>query len=370
MEKKRIEWITFNAFLDTDLYAVKSLSEFYNIEWHIIRSENDQFEYADEIDRIKKDLCVSVHLHVCGKRLRMPTCAVYYKRLMVEIKKTKPDLLYSSLAGAPYFIPVFKLLTNLDKTVLAIHNVHVPKGGSAYSFFKLYNGYAISRFKHFQTFSQSQYFELKKIAANKDVLYTPFILKDYGSPKSNRTSEAITFLNFGNIREYKRIDVLINAAQTAYEKTKAEFRVIIAGKCDNWEKYQKLIRYPQLFDVRLGRVTNEDVPDLFNECDYFVAPYQDIAQSGSSVVAMNYDKPIIASMLPAFEEYIEDKKTGYLIKPADVEALSGIIESILVHHKESYNQMVYNIRASKQEKFSTEAIVKKYRGFFDEIIRQ
>lgn len=370
MEKKRIAWITFNAFLDTDLYVVKNLSQFYFIDWHIIRSGNDKFEYIDEIKKTNDKESLSVHLHVCGERLRMPSCAVYYMHLMDDINRTKPDLYYSSLAGAPYYIPIFKMYTNLDKTILAIHNVHVPKGGSAYIFFKLYNNYAISKFKHFQTFSESQCFELKKIAKNKDVLYSPFILKDYGKPKSIRKSDAITFLNFGNIREYKRLDVLINAAQTAYEKSSKEFRVIIAGKCDDWSKYEKIIKYPQLFDIRLGRVENEDIPDLFNECDYFVAPYQDIAQSGSSIVAVNYNKPIIASKLPAFEEYIEDGKTGYLMKPANVESLTDIMIKVLLNYDSEYLTMVNNVREVKEKQFSTDSIVRKYKEYFDEIINK
>lgn len=35
---KHIQWITFNAFIDTDIYIVKELAEFYSINWHVIRS--------------------------------------------------------------------------------------------------------------------------------------------------------------------------------------------------------------------------------------------------------------------------------------------------------------------------------------------
>ena len=48
-----ITWITFNAFLDTDLYIVKELTRYYSIDWHIIRSENDQFEYIDMLEEMK-----------------------------------------------------------------------------------------------------------------------------------------------------------------------------------------------------------------------------------------------------------------------------------------------------------------------------
>lgn len=366
--KRVIEWITFNAFLDTDLYIVKELAAFYCIDWHIIRSDNDKFEYMDILEDMKNIPDLQINLHVCGERLRKIKCIPYYNKLFSEIHKKNPDVIFTSMAGAPYFIPVLALKAKKNRTIVAIHNVHVPKGGSSYYFFKFYNKFTISCFYHFQTFSKSQYEELKLLTHDKHILYAPFILKDYGRPTKERTSQLITFLNFGNIREYKRIDVLIEAAQQVFEKTGILFRVIIAGKCDEWEKYQKLIRYDALFDLRIARIENEDVPNLFAETDYFVAPYQDIAQSGSSVVALNYEKPIIASKLPAFEEYIKDKETGYLIKPANIEDLANVMEKIVRSQKQDYPEMVARLKKERLYQFSTEVIVKKYREFIDDVI--
>ena len=368
MEKKNIVWITFNAFLDTDLYIVEELATFYNINWHIIRSGNDKFEYAEVLNNAKRIESLTVNLHVCGMRLRRPECILYYNKMLSEIKKSAPDLVFTSMAGAPYFVPILAMKIGINKTIIAIHNVHVPKGGNLYYFFKLYNKFTIGIFKNFQTFSKSQYNELKKLIPKKNIMYAPFMLKDYGKATVKRTNNLITFLNFGNIREYKRIDVLIKAAQLAYERTKIMFRVIIAGQCTEWNKYQKLIHHESLFDLRIGRIENEDIPNLFSESDYFVAPYQDIAQSGSSIVALNYSKPIIASQLPAFEEYIQNNKTGYLIKPADVESLTYIMEKILRSGNKSYKEMVNELEKNRTLLFSKDVIMKKYREFINEII--
>ena len=53
MKKKKLIWITFNAFIDTDIYIVEKLTQYYFIEWYIIRSENDKFEYLEKIEEIK-----------------------------------------------------------------------------------------------------------------------------------------------------------------------------------------------------------------------------------------------------------------------------------------------------------------------------
>lgn len=370
MEKRSIAWITFNAFLDTDLYVVKELASYYKIDWYILRSENDKFEYIDMLEEMDSIEDLSIQLCVCGERLRKLKCISYYKKMLSKIKCNNPDLIFTSMAGAPYFIPTLSASVKTNKTVMAIHNVHVPKGGTSYYFFKFYNKLTIRRFKHFLTYSKSQYEAMKSIAPKKDVNYAPFILKDYGEPTRERESETITFLNFGNIRAYKRIDVLIEAAQKAYEITNIKFKVIIAGMCDNWDEYQNHIKYDFLFDLRIARVENNEVANLFNECDYFVAPYQDIAQSGSSVVAINYCKPIIASRLPAFEEYIVDGETGYLIKPADEESLVDVFVKILRDDKSSYKQMVKSLIDNREENFSSERIIEKYRELFENVINE
>ena len=370
MEKKVVVWITFNAFLDTDLYIVKELKKFYKIDWYIIRSENDKFEYLDVLEKMDNQDDLTVNLRICGRRLRKVECILFYRAMLTEIREKSPNLIFTSMAGAPYFIPVLALSISRENVIMAIHNVHVPKGGSAYYFFKLYNQLTVISFKHFLVYSKSQYKDLKIAAPKKEIVYAPFVLKDYGEANKKRTSELVSFLNFGNVRDYKRLDVLINAAQKTYEKTGIKFRVIIAGKCDNWEKYQQNIKYDFLFDIRMGRVENSEVANLFNECDYFVAPYQDIAQSGSSVVAINYGKPIIASKLPAFEEYIEDGKTGFLIRPANVEDLTKVMSNILNQKNYEYYKMVDNLKKSREYYFSTDAIVKKYREFFDNVIQK
>lgn len=369
MNRKKIAWITFNAFLDTDLYVIRELKKYYDINWYILKSGNEKVDYSAEVAQMQEDADLHVEIIECGRRLRMPECIFSYRKLLKTIRRSHCDLVYSCLAGAPYFVPMLAHHIHPKKILFGIHNVHVPKGGSAYWFFKLYNGYAIRTFRNFQTFSQSQCAYLKSLVPEKTVEYTPFLLKDFGQANICREDSRITFLNFGNIRPYKRIDVLIQAAQAAYEKTQKPFKVILAGKCDNWDAYEALITHKELFDLRIYRVENSEIPNLFAEADYFVAPYQDIAQSGSTMVAVNYEKPVIASRLPAFEEYIEQEKNGFLIPPADKEALTQVFVRILMEHAAIYPAMQQNQKEIKETCFGTEAVVNRYREIIDAAIR-
>lgn len=361
---KKIAWITPSAYMDTDYYIVPLLCKYYHIDWFILYKDN--VPYDKELYNLNGTDNLAINLYEQASRQRSLKTALSDIKLFWHIKKKKYDIIYAGMFGFPFFHVLSALILNRNKVVIAAHNVNTPKGASNYWFAKAYASYVLSVFKNFQTFSESQRKLLLQMHPHKKVLMAPFLLKNYGN-STNKKSEVITFLSFGNIRDYKRIDVLINAAQNAFDKTKILFKVIIAGKCDNWARYQAIIKYPQLFDLRIGRVENDDIPNLFGESHYFVTPYQDIAQSGSVIVAINYECPVIASNLEAFREYVTDGETGYLIKPADVEALTAVMVSILDTNNANYENMRNRIRRIKETDFNSQAIINKYITFFDKL---
>ena len=361
---KKIAWITPSAYIDTDYYIVPLLCKTFQIDWFVLYK--DKIPYEREIAHLKDidNLCVKPYKQAF--RLRSLKTAISDIKLFKGIRKAKYDIIYAGMFGFPYFHLISALLLDINKVIIAAHNVNTPKGAVNHHAAKAYADYIFFTFKNFQTFSVSQYDLLKKEHPSKRVFMAPFLLKDYGKP-TNRLSDVITFLSFGNIRNYKRIDVLIKAAQAAFEQTNKSFRVIIAGSCDDWSKYQSLIKYPQLFDLRIGRVENEDIPNLFGESHYFVTPYQDIAQSGSVIVGINYDCPIIASDLEAFREYVRDGETGFLIKPADVEDLTRVMCSIINSDNDCYANLRDGVKMMKERDFAPQSIVNKYITFFNNI---
>lgn len=367
---KSIVWITPDCFLDTDVRVLDHLSDLYHIRWFIIRPVTIPTGYEGQIEDIKKKGTVVDYFQIHKKGMDPRNLIRFYKLAKI-VRNSKAEFVYTCLAYPFYYLPLMAHIIGTDKIVLAIHNARVPKGGSNYFRNKLYNAYAIRRFKHFQTFSKSQYDYLNSKNNNKGVTYIPFYPKDYGKPKNNtEKSEQITLLNFGYIREYKRIDVLIKAAQKAFLETGKLFKVIIAGECADWSKYQSIIEFDQLFDLRIRRIENDEIPNLFAEADYFVAPYQDIAQSGSVIVALTYAVPVIASRLPAFEEYIKDNETGFLIDSANENDLEKTIEYILQNHDTAYPEMKKKLCEYNKQIFDESKITNCYKELINGIIGQ
>lgn len=365
---KKIAWITADCFIDVDLPIIPQLTKSYDIHWFICINKLSIINHKSFVIQKLEDF--NLHLDFIGlnRRNRNPFIAFEYLKLILKVKRQKAEIYYIDMPGMPYFLPLLRLLIGSKQVVIATHNVSTPKGASNERMADLYMRFTLKLFYNFHVFSNSQKDVLESKYPHKKVLLTPLALKDYG--KSLKTpGPFITFLNFGIIRDYKRVDVLIQATNLAFERTKKIFIVKIVGACANWNKYQALIKYPFLFDLKIESIRNEEIADIFASSHYFVLPYQDIAQSGAITVAFNYNLPVIASKLNSFKELITDKQTGFLFDVASTVALTDIMVYILENHFDIYPHLIKNQKKFVEENFVIESITKKYSNFFERLTK-
>ena len=219
-------------------------------------------------------------------------------------------------------------------------------------------------------FSKSQRQVLESRYKGKNVLEAPLALKDYGSPETSQTVEDkgfVRFLNFGIIRDYKRVDLLIEAACLLYERGFRNFRISIAGSCPEWEeKYAAAVKYPEVFELDIRRIPNDEVANLFAVSDYFVMPYQDIAQSGAITVAFQYNVPVIVSDIPQFREFVQDGITGLYFRSEDAVSLADTMQYAL-ENAALHDSLKANQAAFVKENLSLESIVDRYRSYIDRL---
>jgi glycosyltransferase involved in cell wall biosynthesis len=259
------------------------------------------------------------------------------------------------------------LMLNKRNVVVATHNVTTPKGARLEHLARLNMFFLLRRFRNFHTFSFNQKKSLESKVTGKKVLLAPLALKDYGPLPSDIKESKINFLSFGHVRNYKRIDLLILAAQKAYEETGILFKVTIAGSCNEWPKYQQFIQYPELFDLRIGFINDDEIPLLIAKCNYLVLPYQDLAQSGAITVAFNYNIPVICSDIPQFKEVVSDGVNGYLFKSESVEDLKMVFMKCLNLSLTDYQYICKSTKQYVFENYAIESIGKRYIEFFGKL---
>lgn len=361
---KSIVWITAGCFVDVDFDIVPALAKHFKIHWYIWggMSKGD----ARRMNGMHQSENLKIDYITIKNKWYSPLVYFEYRRVLKKIM-LEGDLLYVDNGGGLCFYQALHNVCNLNKTVLAVHNVKTPKGARFERLARMNTLYAVKHFENIQTFSNNQHKYLNSLVSGKNVLEAPLMLKYYGKPTKERSDKTFNFLTFGHIRGYKRVDLLINAAQELAERTDKTFKVTIVGNCKNWEQYQAMITKPELFDIKIGFVENEDIPNYFNDADFFVLPYQDLAQSGAITVAFQYNVPVITSDIAQFKEFNDGKTNGLMFKSCDSHALSVEMERALNFSSEEVADMKKAQASFVEDVFSAKAILTKYVDYLKQL---
>lgn len=162
-------------------------------------------------------------------------------------------------------------------------------------------------------------------------------------PKSPSPAEARKILNltlnspvllfFGQIKEVKGLDVLLQALPPVIAKFPS-LKLVIAGKVwkDDFSKYEKIIRANRLqenIDLHIRYIPDKDVATFYRSADLVVLPYRRIYQSGVLLMAMSYSIPVLASDLEGMVEIISEGVNGYIFENGNIEQLSFKLINIL-----------------------------------------
>jgi len=126
------------------------------------------------------------------------------------------------------------------------------------------------------------------------------------APTQPRRDPRWTFTSFGEIKPYKGLDILIEAAAALEPRLREHCRFIIAGR-PRMDLTPLLRRIDSAgmagqFDVRGRRLAEAEMADLFAETDCFLFPYRQIDASGVYYLVKGLGKWLIASDVGVFKE--------------------------------------------------------------------
>ncbi|MBN1105227.1 MAG: glycosyltransferase family 4 protein [Deltaproteobacteria bacterium] len=172
------------------------------------------------------------------------------------------------------------------------------------------------------------------------------------APPSLRKS----ILFVGRITRYKGLDILLKAFASVH-KIHPEATLTIAGKGD-LSPYRQLIE--NLENVRIFNhyLSEEELADLHEACDFVVAPYIDASQSGVVPMALANQRTVITTRVGGLPEQVEDGQTGTLVRPGDVEDLAGAMIRLL-NHPHDVLRMSSLARERYLEAFGWDAIARR-----------
>jgi len=156
--------------------------------------------------------------------------------------------------------------------------------------------------------------------------YGPAPTRDESRKRLGIDTEGRVYLHFGMLRPYKGIENLLDAWKGHYVLN-AQDRLFIAGRpiddAYGAKLAQKAGQTPGV-NLRIGYVSDDDVPVYFGASDVVILPFRRILTSGSLILAMSFDKPVIAPRTGGLAEVMEGAE-DLMYDPDDPAALANAL---------------------------------------------
>ena len=143
---------------------------------------------------------------------------------------------------------------------------------------------------------------------------------------------SLVLLFFGYVRKYKGLDILIEAFPKILSINSSARLLIVGEFYDDTKPYFELIKKLGIADkVKAINqfVPNEEVAKYYQAADVVILPYRSATQSGILNVAYGFYKPVIVTNVGGLAEFVDEGKTGFVVKPDSPEAIAEGVNRFL-----------------------------------------
>lgn len=276
-----------------------------------------------------------------------------YVKTLRAIKAFAPDVLIISY-WMSFFVPPYAFIAQRMKkhckVIALLHNAipHEPRFFDkplASAFFKQVKG--------FMVLSENVGKELKQLYPKAMYRLSPHPLYDHFGEKVEKRkarellgidTERKTILFFGLIREYKGLDLLIDAVSLLDES----YQLVIAGEpygsFDKYDEHIKKANHPERINVFSRYINDKEVPLFFSAADVCVLPYRSATQSGITSIAYHFELPLVATNTGGLGESIEKPGVGLMIPEISP---ASIADTIVEFFKKDRSTFIANIQKEK-----------------------
>lgn len=184
-------------------------------------------------------------------------------------------------------------------------------------------------------------------------------------------------LFFGNVAEYKGLDVLLKSFAELLRRV-PEYRLIVAGRIKCAPAYYESIKTalrglpnPDAVIQRIEYIPDDQVEVFFKAADVLVLPYREIFQSGVLFLGYNFGLPVIVADVGSLKEEIVEGETGFAFKPEDSADLTGVVRRFFsspLYHQRSLNRS--KIRAYAHDRYSWSKVAKITISAYSALLRK
>lgn len=286
-----------------------------------------------------------------------------------ELKKMKADIVIFKY-WLPFMGPCFGTIARRikknrkTKIVTILDNVipHESRFGD-----KMFTRYFLRPIDSFISMSRSVENDLATFNKVKPRDYNPHPLFDNFGPvmEQKKAKELLKLdpefnyiLFFGIIRDYKGLDLLLEAySRTNHEANKT--KLLIAGEYySNEEKYQSLIEKLELEKDTIivnKFIKDSEVGQYFCAADLIAQPYKSATQSGVTQIAYHFETPILVTNVGGLPEMVPHNKVGYVTS----QEIDDIAKHLDLFYSESQKTHFRENIKEEKKKYSWDKLTSK-----------
>ena len=280
-------------------------------------------------------------------------------RVGKTLRRLRPDILIVRY-WLPFMGPALgTILRGLSKNkftrIICIADNIVPheKGPAD----KMFTRYFIRPVDAFITMSEKVLADLKQFETRKPARLIPHPLYDnFGDPLPKNAARQYLrlpenekiILFFGFIREYKGLDILLQAMADERIR-KSNIILVVAGEFYQDSKpYLDLIRHLNISDqviLKTEFVPDSEVRFYCSAADLIIQPYRHATQSGVTPLAYHFEKPMIVTNVGGLPSMVPDGLVGLVAEPNP----GSIAEHILEFYELGENHFLPHLREEKKK---------------------
>jgi len=276
-----------------------------------------------------------------------------------RIKQEKYDLIIFKF-WLPFLGPCLGTIARqirknkLSRIIAVLDNI-IPHESRPGDF--LFTNYFVRSQDGFISMSDSVMQDLKKFTSSRPGLYSPHPVYDnYGKAISRELAIKNLGLDpgfryllfFGLVRNYKGLDLLINAFKDTRLRSR-KVKILVAGEFySDPEPILKMISDGNLKEkiiIKSEFIPDSEVANWFCASDMVVQPYKSATQSGITQIGYHFEKPMLVSNVGGLPEIITHNKSGYVVEPIS-EQIADAIDDFYTNNRE--RELIEGVKSDKK----------------------
>lgn len=305
-----------------------------------------------------------------------------YLILLFLVAWSKPDVIHFQwfpllevCSGEHLAVKMMRLLSKRTKMVLTIHNVY------PHAFSDNKKAQYAERFQKIT--KQMDAFIVHTEETKKEVItdfgiendrvnvvhHGVFAPNNY-TPKENKVQgNELNFIMYGNLSDYKGLDIFVEAISKLPEAYKKKVRGVIAGEMQNKELCKKLQEDSKGLNIEWYPyfLPEQELNERIDDANVIVLPYKQISQSGVLLLALYFRRYIITSDLPTFKETLHGFTDDMFFESENSDSLAQLIMRYVDGKIDTEKQM--KVIENLNEQYSWSLAAEKTIGVYGTLIK-